>query len=101
MNWDDLNRPKRRLSPEQEAEQKRVNQLFARVFGTPDGLEALALLRSSTVEKGFGPDASERALLYLEGQRQLVRVIETRVANGREQHPTELRREYPSLRRDG
>lgn len=101
MSWVDLSRAKPQLTPEQEAEQKRVNGLFARVFGTSDGLEVLALLRSGTIEKTMGPDASERALLYLEGQRQLVRVIETRVANGRDQHPSELRRDYPSLQRDG
>ncbi|CAO3426682.1 Bbp19 family protein [Azospirillum argentinense] len=99
MSWEDLDKPKQRLTPEQEAEQRRLNGLFARVFGTADGLEVLALLRSSTIEKPISPDASHSALVHLEGQRQLVRVIETRVANGRDQHPSELRREYPALRR--
>lgn len=105
MSWADLKPPAQRLTPEQrrqwEDEQRRVNLLFARVFGSPDGLEVLALLRSNTVERITDPDISERALSHLEGQRQLVRVIETRTANGREQHPSELRRDYPSLRRDG
>lgn len=84
-----------------EAEQKRITALFARVFGAPDGLEVLALLRQSTVEKSLGPDASHSALAHLDGQRQIVRAIETRVAHGREQHPSELRRQYPALRRPG
>lgn len=88
----------KRLAAEKAAQ---ADRLFAAVFGTPDGLKLLALLRDRYAEQPAGMEASHSALAYREGQRQLVRDIETRVANGREQHPSELRREYPSLRRDG
>lgn len=99
--WARLERrgPSREQQAKIEAERRRVKLLFARVFGTPDGLEVLALLRSSTIEKMTDPNISERALSHLEGQRQLVHVIETWTAHGREQHPSELRRELPALRR--
>lgn len=99
MAWGDLE--KRQPTPAEKEEAQRVDHLFARVFGTPDGLEVLALLRSQTVERVAGPETSRGALAYMEGQRQVVRAIEQRVANGREQHPSELRREYPPLRRAG
>lgn len=98
MAWGDLEKKPATKAEREEAQ--RVDRLFARVFSTPDGLEVLALLRARTIERGMDPDAPHSALAYMEGQRQVVRAIEQRVANGREQHPSELRREYPSLRRD-
>lgn len=94
--WGGLDRKPATKAEREEAQ--RVDRLFARVFGTPDGLEVLALLRARTIERGVDPDAPHSALAYMEGQRQVVRAIEQRVANGREQHPSELRREYPPLR---
>ncbi|MCG5241391.1 hypothetical protein ACIU1J_27625 [Azospirillum doebereinerae] len=78
-------------------EASRVDRLYASVFGTPDGLKVLALLRERYDERPLGAEASHSALAYREGQRQVLRDIETRTANGRDQHPTALRREYPAL----
>ncbi len=96
--WNDIERPRLTAEQKQKAEEEaqRIDRLFGRVFGSPDGLEVLALLRAQTIERGADPNLSHSALAYLEGQRQLVRVIETRTANGRDQHPSELRREYPA-----
>jgi hypothetical protein len=97
MSWDGLSATGKAASRERAAEEaKATADLFARVFGTPDGLRVLALLRERA-ERPQGSEASLGALAHAEGQRQFVRAIEQWTANGREQHPTALRREYPAL----
>lgn len=53
-----------------------VDQLFARVLNTPAGKELMAYLRSITMERVLGADASDAAVRFLEGQRFLVRQME-------------------------
>ena len=77
---------------QQERRDPEVDRLYADVFGAPDGLRVLAALRDLTIERGSGPDASDRALAWMEGQRQLVRVIEARTAAGLQIDAKELRR---------
>ncbi|MEQ9811422.1 MAG: hypothetical protein RLO50_01475 [Azospirillaceae bacterium] len=61
-----------------------ASRAAARLFATPDGLLLLAHLRRLTVERVLGPDAGDAALRFLEGQRALVRRLETLIATGRE-----------------
>ena len=43
-----------------------VDQLFARVLNTPAGKELMAYLRSITMERVLGADASDAAVRFLE-----------------------------------
>lgn len=97
MSWEGLGPTAKAADRERAAEEAKArDRLFAAVFGTPDGLRVLALLRER-VERPQGPEASSGALAHAEGQRQIVRAIEQWTANGRDQHPTALRRDYPAL----
>jgi len=93
VSWDDMQ--KGEAQPSENA--KRLRELFGLVFQSPEGLELLARLREETVERPLPSDVPERALAFLEGQRQLVLAIERRAANALDLHPTELRRRYPAL----
>lgn len=59
-----------------------VAQCAARLFMGPDGQDLLAFLRRETKERALGPEASDGALRYLEGQRALVQRIETLIDRG-------------------
>ena len=59
-----------------------VDQLFARVLNTPAGKELMAYLRSITMERVLGADASDAAVRFLEGQRFLVRQMENFTQRG-------------------
>jgi hypothetical protein len=63
---------------------RQLARAFARVFSGPDGEAVLAHLRSLTIERCLGPDASDSLLRCLEGQRQLVHHILALAARGRE-----------------
>lgn len=56
--------------------------LAARCFRSADGKRFLGVLRRMTVERSLGPNAPEPLLRHLEGQRQLVKYMETLVAEG-------------------
>lgn len=56
---------------------------FAACFRGAEGQLVLAHLRGLTRDRVLGPQASEAELRHLEGQRVLVRHIETLVARGR------------------
>ncbi|TVR97363.1 MAG: hypothetical protein EA406_09890 [Rhodospirillales bacterium] len=55
---------------------------FARCFRTDDGETVLCHLRGLTVERAVGPDVSDQALRFLEGQRQLVNYVTNLVKRG-------------------
>lgn len=57
-------------------------RMFARVFGGADGRKVLAHLRGMTVEAALPPTATDAMLRHVEGQRCLVRHIETLVKRG-------------------
>lgn len=59
-----------------------VDQLFARVLNTPAGKELMGYLRSITLERVLGADASDAAVRFLEGQRFLVRQMENLIQRG-------------------
>jgi hypothetical protein len=56
--------------------------VFARIFAGSDGARALAYLRLITFRAG-GPEASDGALRYYDGQRGLVQTIQGLVDQGR------------------
>jgi len=61
-----------------------ASRAAARLFATPDGRLLLAHLRRLTCERVLGPEVSDAALRFLEGQRALVRRLESLIATGRE-----------------
>lgn len=62
---------------------KNMSVNYARCFGTPAGRAVLSHLRSITIERTMGPNASDHELRWAESQRALVRNIESQVARGR------------------
>ncbi|MEI8393487.1 MAG: hypothetical protein WCF85_02045 [Rhodospirillaceae bacterium] len=56
---------------------------FARCFGSGDGARVLGHLRALTLERSIGPEAPDTALRHLEGQRQLVLIIQALITRGR------------------
>jgi len=60
-----------------------LTALAARCFRGRDGSRLIGHLRALTLERALGPAAPEAQLRHLEGQRQLVRYLETLVAEGR------------------
>ncbi len=61
-----------------------IERAFARVFSTNAGIMILEHLRSMTVERTLGPNATDAELRTLEGQRALIRHIETLISRGRQ-----------------
>lgn len=55
---------------------------FARCFQSRDGRRVWRHLRGLTVDRVLGPDVSDAALRYLEGQRQLIHHIARLVDRG-------------------
>lgn len=54
-----------------------IRQAFAKCFMSGEGRKVLSFLRKITVERSLGANATDNELRYLEGQRQLVKKIET------------------------
>lgn len=55
-------------------------EAIGRTFSTPVGQACLKWLREQTIERGVQPGStSSEALWYLEGKRDLVRLIERKV----------------------
>lgn len=59
-----------------------ISVIFARCFLTNDGASALKHLRNITVERIISPSAPESMLRHAEGQRHLVKTIETLITRG-------------------
>ncbi len=70
-----------------ESEREEANRTlavaFARCFQGAEGKQALDYLRTITVERILGPNASDAMLRHAEGQRQLVAHITQLVDRGR------------------
>lgn len=58
-----------------------ISQLVAQVLSTESGKEMLRYLRSITIEMVCGPNVSNDELRHREGQRQLVGILEARIAH--------------------
>ncbi len=54
----------------------------ARCFGTVEGRRVLQHLRSITLERSLGPNASDSMLRHLEGQRSLVVYLASLITRG-------------------
>lgn len=61
-----------------------IARVFARCFRGRDGERALAFLRRMTVERCLPATATAEELRDAEGQRRLVKLIETLVQRGNE-----------------
>lgn len=57
-------------------------RLFAQVFADAAGQAALAHLRALTIDRVLPPDAPDRVLRDLEGQRRLYRTIDRLITAG-------------------
>lgn len=71
----------------EEAAGNAGNQLavaFTRAFATDAGQQVLAHLRAITVERALPPDTHDAALRHIEGQRHLVKYMETLIERGKE-----------------
>ncbi len=75
---DDGAQPRTRPDPDT------IPRVFARCFKGRDGARALAFLRRLTVERTLPATASAAELRDSEGQRRLVKMIETLVQRGNE-----------------
>ncbi|MBK8906711.1 MAG: hypothetical protein IPM60_02025 [Rhodospirillales bacterium] len=60
-----------------------IPMIFARCFQTDEGAIALKHLRRITLERVIDPSASDSMLRHAEGQRHLVKMIDSLVARGR------------------
>ncbi len=56
-------------------EPERIHALFAALFSSPAGEEALEYLRAMTLDMAMGAHVSNEKLWHLEGQRWLVNQI--------------------------
>ncbi len=61
---------------------KEINKQYARCFNTASGRAVIEHLRSITIERFVGPDATDAHLRYAEGQRALVHQIENLIKRG-------------------
>ena len=57
--------------------------IYARTFNTPHGRKVIEHLRSITIERFLGADATEAQLRSLESQRSLVHKIESLIERGK------------------
>lgn len=71
--------------------ERRINQAFAATFraDNPAALLCLDYLESAFVNRVIGPAGTDAQLRHHEGQRDLVRIIRQRIAEGRENLPKE------------
>lgn len=58
--------------------------VFARAFSSDDGQKVLSYLRATINTRVGGPEASEAALRYTDGQRALLQTIQSLVDQGRQ-----------------
>jgi hypothetical protein len=59
-----------------------IYKQYSRCFNTPAGRAVLEHLRSITIERFVGPDASDAHLRHAEGQRALVHQIQGMIKRG-------------------
>ncbi len=60
----------------EQMSEEEIKKAFVRCFISKEGKIVLSYLRRQTIERSLGPDAEDRHLRDLEGQRRLVRQIE-------------------------
>lgn len=62
--------------------EQQLNDTMLAAFGSGAGAEALAYLRSITIEYVAGPEVTDAQLRHREGMRYLVGIIEARMRKG-------------------
>ena len=65
-----------------DEEDKRVSLDIAALFASPTGGSVLKYLRSITIEAVNGPNVTDAELRHMEGQRDLVGLLERRIKHG-------------------
>ncbi len=85
LGWDWFNTDASAAKPADApaADEAALSKAFARCLSGPDGELVLDYLRSMTVDRALGPQASDMMLRHLEGQRFLVTHIGMLVDRGR------------------
>jgi hypothetical protein len=63
-----------------------MNKLYTQCFTTPAGRQVLHHLRTITIERALGANATESELRSLEAQRALVRQIEICTERGKNEN---------------
>ena len=64
-------------------ENKDIEKSYARAFSSAEGARVLSHLRSITIERFLGPDATDAQLRSLEANRALVHQIEGLIDRGK------------------
>lgn len=82
-SWFDVGPRDARDDAAQFASDPDLTNAYARTFCSDSGRRVLGHLRSITSGRVLGPDSSDAALRYVEGQRQLVQYISSLVERGR------------------
>ena len=62
---------------------REIEKNYTRCFNTPDGMAVLKHLRSITIERFLGPNATDAELRSLEAGRALVHQIESLIQRGK------------------
>lgn len=70
-------------TPDYRPDQGELCAIAARCFAGIDGRRLWAHLKRLTLERTLGPDACDRTLRHLEGQRQLVQHLGHLIERGR------------------
>jgi len=83
MSWAEFEEPRRkaRPTPEQEQAEKNRDRKYARVLGAGEGQQLLEELLDEA-NRPLGPNASDSALRFREGQRYLVHQLALRTKRG-------------------
>jgi hypothetical protein len=71
------------MAPDPDPDRVALARACARLFRGDDGERLLRHLHALTRDRHLGPDASDAALRYLEGQRALVAHLDRLIAAGR------------------
>jgi len=69
-------------------EEAEINQMVAKVLDNPDGHALLSYLESVTVKTVVPPSAEPHQFAYMEGRRDLYRVLLNRVEDGKAGRPS-------------
>ncbi|MBR6231484.1 MAG: hypothetical protein IKQ99_00105 [Alphaproteobacteria bacterium] len=64
---------------------KEIQHAMVRLANTSDGRKVLEHIKSRTLNRTLGPDASTQELWYLEGQRALIAYLDNLIEQGKKE----------------
>ena len=64
---------------------KDIQHAMVRLSGTADGKKVLEHLKSRTLNRTLGPDATTQELWYLEGQRAMIAYLDNLIEQGKKE----------------